>query len=342
MIFILAALILIFAILGGGAALTAVGVARLERIHRPAGRFVPVAGGRLHVVELSPPHPAAGPPVVLLHGASGNLEDERLTLGNALATRRRVILIDRPGHAFSDRPGGSADASPGRQAALIAQALRELGIARAIILGHSWAGALAAALALDHPERVGGLVLLAPVTHPWPGGIFWYNRVAITPVIGPLFVHALALPLGLLLIGRAIANVFAPQRPPPDYLRRTASRLVLRPAEFMANAQDLAVLKAFVTAQVPRYRAITAPTAVISGDRDTVVSIDIHARAVAALIPGATLIVLQGVGHMPQHAAADAIIAAIDELDHVIASPRVSPSASPRMNSAKQSRSTNA
>jgi pimeloyl-ACP methyl ester carboxylesterase len=312
-------ILVLVAILGLGAAITALSVVCLERAHRPAGRFVPVAGGRLHVVDLAPASETFSLPVVLLHGASGNLEDERLTLGQALAARRRVILIDRPGHGFSDRPGGAADASPARQAALVVQALTELGVERAIVLGHSWAGALAAALALDFPGRVAGLVLLAPVTHPWPGGISWYNALAATPVIGPLFVHTLALPLGLLMIGRGVAGVFAPQRPPPDYIRRTATRLVLRPAEFMANAQDLAVLKDFVTAQVPRYRAIAAPTVVISGDLDTVVSMDIHARAVAALIPDAKLVVLAGIGHMPQHAAADRIVAAIDGLEARIA-----------------------
>jgi pimeloyl-ACP methyl ester carboxylesterase len=312
-------ILIVIAILGLGAAITALSVAYLERAYRPAGRLVPVAGGRLHVVDLAP-RAAVGPPVVLLHGASGNLEDQRLTLGQALAARRRVILIDRPGHGFSDRPGGTADASPGRQAALVAQALAALGVERAIVLGHSWAGALAAALALDFPERVAGLVLLAPVTHPWPGGISWYNTLAATPVIGPLFAHVVALPLGMLLIKRGVAGVFVPQRPPPDYMRRTAARLVLRPAEFVANAQDLAALKSFVTAQVPRYRAIAAPTVIISGDRDTVVSIDLHARAAAALIAGAELVVLDGIGHMPQHAAAEGIIAAIDGLERRIGS----------------------
>jgi pimeloyl-ACP methyl ester carboxylesterase len=286
--------IVIVAILALGAAITALSVAQLERTHRPAGRLVPVAGGRLHVVELAPPGAAIGPPVVLLHGASGNLEDQRLTLGHALAARRRVILIDRPGHGFSDRPGGADDASPGRQAGLVAQALADMGVERAIVLGHSWSGALAAALALDCPERVA--------------------------VIGPLFAYTLALPLGMLLIGNGIAGVFAPQEPPPDYARRTAVRLMLRPAEFIANAQDIAALKDFVTAQVPRYRAIAAPTMVISGDRDTVVSIDLHARAVAALIAGARLVVLEGIGHMPHHAAADRIVAAIDGLEKRIAS----------------------
>jgi pimeloyl-ACP methyl ester carboxylesterase len=312
---LLIGVIAIVAILGIGATIiTAVGVALLERAHRPAGRLVPVAGGRLHVVDLAPARPSDSAPIVLLHGASGNLEDQRLTLGNALAARHRVILVDRPGHGFSDRPGGRSDASPGRQAALIAQALARLGVSRAIVVGHSWSGALAAALALDFPERVAGLALLAPVTHPWPGGIFWYNRLAGMPLIGRLFVETCAFPLGSLMIARAVENVFEPQLPPADYMRRAATRLVLRPQEFIANAQDVAALKAFVTAQAPRYGEIAVPTVIISGDRDTTVRLETHSRVAATLIPGATLIVLPGIGHMPHHVAADAIVAAIDRL----------------------------
>jgi len=321
---LLVGIIVIVAILGIGATITAVGVAQLERAYRPTGRFVPVTGGRLHVVDLALARPSDAiplPPVVLLHGASGNLEDQRLTLGHALAARRRVILIDRPGHGFSDRPGGKADASPGRQAALIAQALARLGVGRAVVVGHSWAGALAAAIALDFPERVAALVLLAPVTHPWPGGISWYNRLASTPLVGRLFAYICAFPLGSLMIARAVANVFEPQLPPPDYLRRVATRLVLRPKEFLANAQDVAVLKDFVIAQVARYRTITAPTVIISGDHDTTVHIETHARAAAMLIPHARLMVLKGIGHMLHHVAAGSIVAEIDALSHgVIAS----------------------
>jgi pimeloyl-ACP methyl ester carboxylesterase len=302
------------------AAFTAVGVWLIERAHRPAGVFVPVSGGRLHVVELGPPQGGHDPPVVLLHGASGNLEDQRLILGNRLAATRRVILIDRPGHGFSDRPGGAADASPGRQAFLVAEAIAGLGVARAIIVGHSWSGALAAAYALNYPDRVAGLMLLAPVTHPWPGGISWYNDIAALPVIAQLFARTIVLPLGLCLIGRAVAQVFAPQAAPKRYIRRAASLLVLRPAEFVANAQDLAALKGFVAEQVPRYRAIAAPTVVITGDRDRTVSPKIHARAVAALIPNAKLVELAGVGHMLPHVAPAAIIAAIDDLGRVASS----------------------
>jgi pimeloyl-ACP methyl ester carboxylesterase len=311
---LVAVAVAIVAIFGLGAAITIIGVAQITRTHRPDGVFVPVSGGRLHMVDLAPAKADGGPPVVLLHGASGNLADQRLTLGNKLAASRRVILVDRPGHGFSDRPDGVADASPARQAALIAEALERQGVTRAIIVGHSLAGAVATAFALDFPDRTAGLVLLAPVTHPWKGGIYWYNKVASTPVLGRLFAHTLVVPLGVFMLTPGIENAFAPEQPPADYARRAAATLVLRPDEFVANAQDLAMLKAFVTAQVPRYHAIAAPTVVITGDRDTTVSPDIHARPVAALIPGAKLIVLNGVGHMLPHVAPDVIIAEIDAL----------------------------
>ena len=108
------------ALLGAPADFRAIGVDEIKRAHPPSGRFVEVDGGRLHLVELGP---ADAPPVVLLHGASTNLEDMRLALADRLAANYRVILIDRPGHGWSDRPGGSADASPARQAKLIHQPL---------------------------------------------------------------------------------------------------------------------------------------------------------------------------------------------------------------------------
>lgn len=311
---LLPVLLVIIALFILGAAITLIGVAHIERAHRPAGVFVPVTGGRLHVVELAPARPTNAPPIVLLHGASGNLEDLRLALGGLLVRSHRVILIDRPGHGFSDRPGGASDASPGRQAALIAEALARLGVTRAIMGGFSLSGAVAAAYALDFPDRTTGLVLLAPVTHPWNGGIGWYNKLAAAPLLGALFAHTLVLPLGLVMFARAAASTFAPQMVPQGYAQRAAGHLVLRPPEFIANAQDLAALKAFVTAQVPRYRQIAAPTVIITGDRDSTVSPDINARAAAALIPNAKLVVLEGIGHMVTHAAAEAIVAEIEAL----------------------------
>jgi pimeloyl-ACP methyl ester carboxylesterase len=309
MIFLLLAIV---AILGAARAITVVQSARIEAAHPPSGRFVEVEGGKLHVLELGASRDQL--PLVLVHGASGNLEDLRLTLGERLAANRRVILVDRPGLGWSERPGRAADASPARQAALIAQVLERIGVERFVLLGHSLGGAVASALALAFPARVAGLVLLAPVTHPWKGGLAWSNAILSTPVLGPIFAHTIAVPLALLLLNRGVASVFEPQPAPPDYVRRAAIRLLLRPARFVANAQDIAALKPFVAAQAPRYGEISAPTVILTGSADTTVSPHIHARAMASVVPHARLIMLSGVGHMPHHVAADEVMAAVGQL----------------------------
>ena len=287
------------------------GVAAIERKHPPSGQFVDVEGGRLHLVALGP---ADAPAVVLLHGAAGNLGDMRLALGDRLAARYRIILIDRPGHGWSERHGGRADASPARQARLIHQALEAIGVRRAIIVGLSWSGALAAAYALDYPQSVAGLLLLAPVTHPWPGGIAWYDHALTAPVVGPLFARTLGYPIGKFLIGQGVRAAFEPRQPPPDYLERAGGELILRPNELTANAEDLADLHAFVTAQAPRYASLQAPTIVITGDVDEIVSPEIHSRTIAAVLPRAKLIVVPGAGHMVQFTATEEIVQAIGEL----------------------------
>ena len=311
-----ASIILFVVVLGLLVAMTMFGVSRIEAAHPPAGHFIIVDGVRLHVSELglAPGSPGAEPAVVLIHGASGNMEDMRLALGEKLAASHRVILIDRPGHGWSSRPSGDTYASPAYQAELVAKALEQLNVRRAILVGHSWGGAFATAYALAFPERTAGLVLLSAVTHPWPGEPGWYNNLASLRGIGPLFLRTLVYPLGSFMIDGVSRSVFEPQAVPPDYVRRAAIRLVLRPKTFFANARDLALLRNFIAAQVPSYAGLRAPTVIITGDCDTMVSPKINACALAATLPSVKLVFLKGVGHMPHHAAPEAVTAAIDEL----------------------------
>jgi pimeloyl-ACP methyl ester carboxylesterase len=65
---------------------------------------------------------------------------------------------------------------------------------------------------------------------------------------------------------------------------------------------------------VPSYAELHSPTIIITGDRDTLVSPKINACALAATLPQAKLVLLKGVGHMPHHAAPEAVAAAVDEL----------------------------
>ncbi len=293
---------------------TQIGVFAIQKMYPPTGRFINVTGARLHVVELGP-QDSPQLPVVLIHGASANLNSLR-ELGERLAQSRRVVLIDRPGHGWSTRDNLRAS-TPGIQAQMIDEALGKLNIPRAIIVGHSWAGALAAAFALDHPKRTAGLVLLSPVTHSWPGGIAWYHHVGTTPLIGLLFAHTLALPVGTFMMVPGAWAALLPQTMPEGYVSDTAVPLLLRPDEFLANAHDMATLKDSVTVRAPLYNNIAVPVVVITGDADKTVSPDIHSRAFAAAVPGAKLIVLPGVGHLVQNAALEQIVSAIETMPPV-------------------------
>ncbi|HEX9449684.1 MAG TPA: alpha/beta hydrolase, partial [Dongiaceae bacterium] len=189
------------------------------------------------------------------------------------------------------------------------------GIGRAILVVHSWSGALGARMALDYPERVAGLVMLAPVAYPWPGGVGRYNRIVSMPVIGPLLAYTVTLPLGKLLAERGARGAFLPQAMPEGFLKDTATSLLLRPREFLANARDLVTLKAAVAEQAPRYAGIKAPVTIISGDgADKTVSTRIHSQPLAATAPNAKLIVLPGVGHMVQNAAPDLMMSEIEAM----------------------------
>ncbi|MEA2820247.1 MAG: hypothetical protein QOJ86_2251 [Bradyrhizobium sp.] len=293
------------------ALITWAGVVVLQRVYPQQGMSIDVAGARLNVVDLGP-RDAAGPPVVIIHGASSNLESMR-PLGDLIAQHHRVILIDRPGHGWSTRDD-LKNSTPAMQARMLDEALEKLGVSGAIIVVHSLAGALGALLALDYPGRVAGLAMLAPVAYPWPGGVGWYNRVVTTPVIGALLAHTITLPLGLVLSTSGARSVFAPQVMPAGFVKNSATLLLLRPREFLANAWDLMTLKAAVAEQAPRYGNIKAPVVVITGDSDTSVSPGIHSRRFAAAVPDAKLIVLPGVGHMVQYAAADVVVREIEAM----------------------------
>ena len=127
------------------------------------------------------------------------------------------------------------------------------GIPKAIIVGHSFGGAIVASFALRHPEKVAGLIFISPATHPWPGGIDWYYTVASTPVVGWLFSNTLALPAGLFKLDGGVRSVFSPNPVPANYNSEAAPALVLRPQTFQYNATDVANLEAYVRRVAPHY-----------------------------------------------------------------------------------------
>jgi pimeloyl-ACP methyl ester carboxylesterase len=306
----LVGLVLLFAIA------TAVGNIVIGWENPPAGRFIETTAGRQHVLDVGPDSPVTtpAPAVVLIHGATANLGDMRLALVDRLRSRYRVIAVDRPGHGWSERAGGAADASPQQQAAVLREVLRKAKVERPIVVGHSWGGSVALAYALDYPEEIGGLLLLAPLAAPWKSDLRRYAEWGDTRGLGPFLAHTFAMPGAWLSVDRILWRAFAPQTAPANYVERASIMLALRPATAMANSQDLARLDSFTAAMIPRYSQIATPTIVLTGTRDHLVSPRLQARVVAGLVPHAQLVVLPGVGHMVHHAEPDRVLAAIDEL----------------------------
>jgi pimeloyl-ACP methyl ester carboxylesterase len=295
------------------AGITRAGIWLIERRNPPAGSFIDINGAELHYVHVQAPQNPDLPPIVFIHGASGNLMDQMVPLRPVLEGRAELLFVDRPGHGWSQRGSGGNETQAG-QASSIAELMKRLGIRQAIIVGHSFGASIAVAFALDHPEMTRGLLFLSGATHPWPGGgTSWYYRLATIPIIGWLFSETITMPAGLSRLGAATTCVFAPNKVPDDYVARAEIPLVLRPKTFRANAIDVEGLYRFAVANAPRYRKIEAPTIVISGDADTVVYEEIHSAGLARDIPEAELVWVRNLGHKPDWIAPDLVVAAIEK-----------------------------
>jgi len=302
------------AVLISGLALTAcvssIAYSRKVETRYPAtGTRVEVNGHDVHVRTAGD----AGPTVLMLHGASANSREFAWTLAPGLADTHRVLMADRPGHGYSQRPRHGERL--GIQAQQMASVLAELSPdVPAVVVGHSFGGAVALRLALDHPERVSGVVLLAPVTHDWGGGgQALHNRIAALPLLGAGFAQ-LAPILGPGQVDGGIDSVFDPAPAPPDYYRKSAIGLIFRPRNFRANARDLMALREEVGAQQARYDELDVPVVVFSGSGDTVIKPQLHVGRLKHQVEGLELVALAEGGHMPHHAHGEQVTDVIRRL----------------------------
>lgn len=287
---------------------------RVEAQFPPIGKFVTVNGNRIHYIEVEAGADADLPVLLFLHGASGNARELMGAFAGPLKGRARMIFVDRPGAGYSDRKGDD-DRLPETQAEYFSGLLKALKIDRAIIIGHSLGGGMAAALALAHPEQVAGLVFISAASHPWPGGdVDWTYDVANIPVVGWLFAQLIVAPAGSLKYNGALKHVFMPDKVPADYGALSGTRLVLRPANFLANARDVGSFWESTKRLSPRYPSITAPTVIISGDEDEIVLEHVHSDGLHRDIKGSRLVWLKGAGHMPSYTRTGEIIAEIERL----------------------------
>jgi len=283
--------------------------AAAESAWPPSGQVLDVGGVRVHA-HVS----GAGPDLVLIHGAGGSLRDFTFDLVGRLEDRYRVIALDRPGHGWTDAADadGQPFDSPQSQAALLQAAARQLGAENPIVLGHSFGGAVAMAWAVTQPGTLAGVVVLAGATMPWPGSLNASYRINANPLGATLVVPLITAWAPLPYAERVLKAVFAPQPVGDGYGAHFGLPMAMRRDSLRANASQVFGLRPHVVALSKRYPLLSLPVELVHGTADTIVPLAIHSGPLAALVPGANLTALDGVGHMPHHADPGAAVAAID------------------------------
>jgi pimeloyl-ACP methyl ester carboxylesterase len=292
MMFLLLALAAVLLIEAGLALFTLRTVHRVEAALPPGGRFVEVPGARLHVVERG-----QGPTLLLVHGLAGQLRHFTYGIVDLLASRYRVVAVDRPGSGYSVRMPGSS-AALGAQADVLAALIDTLKLGRPIVVGHSLGGAVALALAQRHPERVAGLALIAPLTHPVQEipSVFRGLRIA-RPWARALAAWTVAVPIGLVRRDAALRVLFDPEPVARDFATRAGGMLTLRPSHFIAACADLAAAPEDLPGMIQGYGAMRLPVYILYGRGDRILDPQIQGAALAGALPGAELTLVDG-GHM--------------------------------------------
>jgi pimeloyl-ACP methyl ester carboxylesterase len=279
------------------------------------GRLLLAGGVKAHVVEQG----SGDHIVLLLHGAASNAR-ELLAAFEGRLEGSRLIAPDRPGLGYSERPKNSHEL--GVQASFIADILDHYGNKPVVCVGHSWGSAVILRLALDRPDLVKALVLLAPASHPWATRPNWLNKLAVIPVLGDLLIWTGPATLGPLMLDAGIARGFAPgPTNPQDYAQRIGTPLFFRPHSYRANAQDMEAASFELAKQSPRYATLACPVTAVSGQGDLIVYNGIHAAGLARDIPQASAYRVPKAGHMPHWVDPDLVSAIIKAHVHETALP---------------------
>jgi non-heme chloroperoxidase len=233
-------------------------------------------GVQLPYVEQGDP---AGVPVILLHGSSDSWRSWELLLPNLSDSLHAYALTQR-GHGDADRPEDGY--RPEDQAADLAAFMDAVGLAAAVIVGHSAGSYVARRFALEHPERTLGLVLIGAFRafHDNPGVLeLWEEVKQLTDPVDHRFVREF----------QASCAV----RPLPDgFLERIVAESRKLPARVW-KAHFEGLLESDVDAG-----PIAAPTLLLWGERDAFCPRSDQDALVAAT-PGARLVTYPGTGHCP-------------------------------------------
>lgn len=269
-------------------------------------KFVTVDGTRLHFLIRG-----AGRPVVLIHGNPGSSQDWTRLFG-PLAANHKAIAFDRPGHGLSQRPK-QGDATVEVQARLLHDALKQLHVERPIVVGHSWGGALALVYAINYPEEVAGVVLVAPAVYESQDGVSLVTSLPAVPVIGDAVNSVLTPLFGASVVRSELKKAFSPDPVPKNYLRSVLFEWT-KPKKVKAYSLDEASLNDCLRKFSPRYSEISVPVSILAGDSDLIVSEKDNAERLHLALPKSHLMVLPKTGHEIPFTRSQAVA---DEIERV-------------------------
>ncbi|HEX2545192.1 MAG TPA: alpha/beta hydrolase [Ramlibacter sp.] len=266
---------------------------RVDKAFRPPGEFTEVDGERLHYRTLG-----EGPPIVLVHGLGGETRNFDYLPLQELATRWRLVLVDRAGSGHSPRRDAHKAGIPA-QARLVAGFIRAMDFQQPpLLVGHSLGGAIALAVALQEPQCIAGIALIAPLTH-YPGGAPKpFGALEIRhPHARRFFAHTLAAPLAILTTPLALHALFGPDPAPRDFGVRGGGLRSLRPAAFVTSSTDMMAVEDQLPALQDHWGRIRLPVFLLHGEGDRVLDWREQAEGLRAKLPDAQVTVIPG-GHM--------------------------------------------
>ena len=253
-----------------------------------------------------------GDPVLLVHGQPGLGRDwERVA---EQLSDHRLLIVDRPGYGQS----GDETLSIEGNAEVLGDLVAELDAAPTTVVGHSYGGGVAIVLAARRPELVAGLVLVGSIGR--ADTVNALDRVLAAPVVGEVVSAA-----GLFTLGRLLPRLrqLADRRQfsATDWLRAS---LPDRRYERVSSQRGRRVWRSFVAEQRTLLReigavesalgSVRAPTVVICGAWDVVVSPSVSA-SIAASISGSELVSVARTGHFVPRDAPEVVASAVRKVD---------------------------
>ena len=255
----------------------------------------------------------SGPDLVLIHGALTSGADWFGAPMRALEGLGRLIIVDRPGHGHSRR--ARFDGGPRQQAQQLRAALAKLDVRQPILVAHSLGAMVALAMAEMQPDKVAGLVLVAPLAFPEirPLEQAIYGARSL-PVVGPAWSQVMAAGPDRPVLERMHRLMFFPQAPLEEWQAHYPWAWMLsRDGGVVAGEEFGAIFPGSAQASVD-FRKVVAPAEIVIGEMDGVVRPEIQAVPLAALLKDARLTRLPDTGHMLHHTRPDAVAQAVERM----------------------------